>query len=169
MARRLYLLRHAKSSWDDPALDDHDRPLAPRGRKAAGRMARWIEEHELRPELAVCSTAVRARQTLELVLAALGEPEISYEEGLYHGWTDELLARIRALDDTTPSVLLVGHNPALQNLCLLLAAPSPERDRIAVKLPTGALVGLELDAASWTGVEEGRAEIDLLVLPRELA
>src|SRR5262245_58947371 len=119
--RRLYVLRHAKSSWADPELADHERPLAPRGRKACRRLAAWIGEHDVRPELVVCSTAARARRTVELVLRALGDPEVTFDEGVYHGWTDDLLARVRALDDTCESAMLVGHNPALQNLCLLLA------------------------------------------------
>ena len=167
--RTLYLLRHAKSSWDDAALADHERPLAPRGRKAGRHLARWIDEHEVRPQLVVCSNALRARQTLELVLQALGEPPVSLEDALYHGWTDELLERVRALDDADEAVLLVGHNPPLQNLCLLLAAPSLERDRIASKLPTGALVGLALDVPSWADVGEAQARVTALVLPRELA
>jgi phosphohistidine phosphatase len=166
---RLTILRHAKSSWDDPDLADHERPLAPRGRKAGRRLAEWIDEHDLRPELVVCSSAVRARQTLELVLPALGDPDVTYEDGVYHGWTDDLLARVRALGNDTGSALVVGHNPALQNLCLLLAVPSPERERIAEKLPTGALVSFEIDAASWADVGEGEARVVDLVLPRELA
>ena len=73
--KRLWLLRHAKSSWDDPGLADHDRPLAPRGRKAGKRMRRWAAEHDVRPDLVLCSTAVRAQATLELVAPALGAPD----------------------------------------------------------------------------------------------
>src|SRR5262249_36106576 len=81
--KRLFLLRHAKSAWDDPALRDRDRPLAPRGRKAAKRIARWTRKHDVRPQLVVCSSAVRARQTLQRMLPGLGEPEVWVEVTLY--------------------------------------------------------------------------------------
>ena len=77
--KTLWLLRHAKSSWDDPGVADHDRPLAPRGRKAAKRMRRWASEHRVQPELVLCSSAVRARATLDLVLPALRSPQVEVE------------------------------------------------------------------------------------------
>ena len=80
--RTLWLLRHAKSSWDDPAVADHERPLAPRGRKAAKRMRRWASEHRVQPEIVLCSSAVRARATLDLVLPALRSPQVEVESRL---------------------------------------------------------------------------------------
>jgi phosphohistidine phosphatase len=77
------MLRHAKSAWDDPALRDCDRPLAPRGRKAAKRVARWAKKHAVNPQLVVCSSAVRAQQTLQRVLPSLGEPDVWVEVTLY--------------------------------------------------------------------------------------
>lgn len=166
--KRLHVLRHAKSSWDDPRLSDRDRPLAPRGRKAARRLARWLDEHELRPDLVLCSPALRATQTLERIATELGSPEVVVEEGLYHASAAELIEQARRLPDSIDGALLVGHNPGLADLCLLLARPSAERDRVAGNLPTGALVTLELDAVSWTALEPGCAELTRLVLPREL-
>jgi phosphohistidine phosphatase len=163
----LHLLRHAKSSWDDPALDDRARPLSPRGRKAAARLARWLDGHDVRPQLVLCSPAVRATSTLDLVLAALGSPEASVEEALYLAPVDVLLARARSLPETLPGALLVGHNPGLAELCLL-ARPGPERDRVlADGLPTGALVTLVLDGP-WHALAPGGAGLVRLVLPREL-
>ena len=95
--KRLWLLRHAKSSWDEPGLADHDRPLAPRGGKAGGRIRAWAADHDVRPDLVLCSTAVRARATLELVVDALGSPVIEFEDGLYHAWETDLLARLQAV------------------------------------------------------------------------
>ena len=166
--KRLHVLRHAKSSWDDPGLPDRDRPLAPRGRKAAQRLARWLEEHEVRPGLVLCSPALRATQTLERVLVELGSPEVVVEEGLYHASGAELHDRVRLLPDTIDDAVLVGHNPGLADLCLLLAKPGPRRDRIAGNLPTGALATLDLDVGSWAALEPGRAELTRLLLPREL-
>lgn len=161
--KRLHLLRHAKSSWDDLAVDDHERPLAPRGRKAAAAMAMWLAEHEVRPQLVLCSTATRTRQTLGRLLPALGDPEIAYEDGLYHAGADALLERLRAVPGSTGEVLLVGHNPGLQELAVLLAAPGPQRERIEAKLPTGALVSLDV-----ARLEPGGAEVTAFVAPREL-
>ncbi len=95
--RTLWLLRHAKSSWDDPAVADHERPLAPRGRKAAKRMRRWASEHRVQPEIVLCSSAVRARATLDLVLPALRSPQVEVESRLYHTSADALLERLREL------------------------------------------------------------------------
>ena len=85
-------------------------------------MAAWLGEHGVRPQLVLCSTAVRARQTLERVLPALGDPEVVYEDGLYHVPADLLLERLRALPDRVGQAMLVGHNPGLQELALELAA-----------------------------------------------
>ena len=167
--RRVHLLRHAKSSWDDAALDDHERPLAPRGLKAAASIARWIEEHDdVRPELVLCSSAVRARETLAQVEDALGSPRIEIEDGLYAASADELVRRLGQLSPEMREVLLVGHNPGLADLCLLLARPSTESERIAEKLPTGALVTLET-RSDWAALQPECATIVHLVLPRELS
>ena len=165
--RRIHLLRHAKSSWDDPTLGDFDRPLAPRGVKAAARMARWIRESDVRPELVLCSSAVRARETLVRVRDALGSPPIELEDGLYAASGDSLGNRLRQVSNDVGDVMLVGHNPGLADLCLLLARPSPEKDRIAEKLPTGALVTLET-SSTWAELGPECATIVQRVLPREL-
>ena len=105
--KRVYLLRHAKSAWDDPTLRDRDRPLAPRGRKAAKRMGRWARKHDVRPQLVVCSSAVRARETLQRMLPALGEPEVWVEVTLYAASADTLLERIGAFPDEVDDAMLV--------------------------------------------------------------
>jgi phosphohistidine phosphatase len=167
MTKRLHLLRHAKSSWDDPRLDDHERPLAPRGRSAGLRVAAWVTERGPHPELVLCSTAVRAQQTLELLLTPLGDPPVAFEAALYHATTDILLQRVHVLEPELDDVLLVGHNPGLQDLVLLVSAPSPERDVVAAKLPTGALVTIELDTG-WSAVAAGGGRITAIVRPRLL-
>jgi phosphohistidine phosphatase len=166
--KRLFLLRHAKSAWDDPTLRDRDRPLAPRGRKAAKRVGRWARSHDVRPQLVVCSSAVRARQTLERVLPGLGEPAVWIEVTLYAAAAETLLARVRALSEEVEAAMLVGHNPGLMDLALLLAAPGPNRNRVRSNLPTGALVELELDAGRWAEVEPREARMTRFVVPREL-
>jgi phosphohistidine phosphatase len=166
--KRLHLLRHAKSSWEAPGLDDRDRPLAPRGRKAARRLARWIAEHDVTPELVVCSPALRARETLDPLVDALGAPRVVIDERLYHASAAGLLDRVRELASPLEEVLLVGHNPALADLSIVLARPGPLRDRVASKLPTGALVTLETDVPRWSAVAPETANLVGLVLPREL-
>ena len=166
--KRLRLLRHAKSSWDEPGLDDRERPLAPRGRKATRRLARWITEHDVHPGLVVCSPAVRARETLDPLLDALGSPEVEADERLYHASAAELLDRVRELGDELDDVLLVGHNPGFADLSLMLARPSTHRDRVAEKLPTGALVTLDASVERWSEVGPDTADLVDLVLPREL-
>lgn len=161
----LLLLRHAKSSWDDPGLADAERPLAPRGRKAARRLARSMDRERLRPELVLCSPARRARETLEAILPALGSPDVAFEEALYRADAGELLARLRRVPSAVGSAMLVGHNPALQELVLLLAAEGPERRRVEQKLPTGALAVLAVPA--WAGLRPGSGSLERLVLPRE--
>src|SRR6476619_4579368 len=104
----LYLLRHAKSSWDDPTLSDRDRPLAPRGRRDAKRIAQHLVRLGIEPELVLCSSALRTRETLELVRPALGPtPTISLEAALYAASCDVLLERIRAVPEAVDSVMLI--------------------------------------------------------------
>jgi phosphohistidine phosphatase len=160
--KRVWLLRHTKSSWDDPRLADHDRPLAPRGRKAAKRIARWASDNEVRPELVLCSTALRARATLDLILAGLGGPEAEIEGGLYHASAADLLGRLRGVQESVTEVLLVGHNPALHELACVLAPPGPEA------FPTGALAELRLAIGTWPELCAGCAQLTRFVVPRSL-
>jgi phosphohistidine phosphatase len=164
----LHVLRHAKSSWDEPGLADADRPLAPRGRRAARRIGQRLREAGIRPGLVLCSPAVRARETVELLGDALAGVDVAVEEALYGADADELEERLRRLPDTVAEALLVGHNPALQSLVLGLARPGELRDRAAQKLPTAALATLALDGA-WAELDEGGATLTALVLPRELS
>ena len=160
--KRVWLLRHAKSSWDDPDLADHDRPLAPRGRKAAARLAQWLHDNEVRPGLVLCSTALRAKTTLDLVLTAIGRPHVVVEAGLYHAPAADLLQRLRTLPPDLAGVLLVGHNPGLHDLASLLAPPGPDA------FPTGALTQLRLEIGDWPAAAPGSANAEWLVVPRSL-
>ena len=169
--RHLWLLRHAKSSWDDPNLDDHDRPLAPRGERAAAAMATHLRRAEVRPQLVLCSSALLARRTLGIVLTSLGDRvalEIEIDPELYTFDADVLLHRLRSVSDDVGSLLLVGHNPAVQELALGVAAGGASRDRVVAKLPTAALVTIALPDDPWTRLGENDAEIDGLVVPRDL-
>jgi phosphohistidine phosphatase len=163
--KRLYLLRHAKSSWDEPSPPDAERPLAPRGRKAAKRIAGYAEREGIRPDLVICSPALRARQTLERVAPALGEPEVAFDERLYGASEGQLLARLREVPASVGTVLLLGHNPGIaQLLALLVGAGQP----VPAEVPTGALASLSFDAAGWWELGPGTGSLDAFVVPREL-
>ena len=169
--RHLWLLRHAKSSWDDPDLDDHDRPLAPRGERAAAAMALHLGSADVRPQLVLCSSALRARRTLGIVLSSLGDRGalgIAIDPELYTFDAEVLLERLRSIPDNVRSLLFVGHNPAMQELALLVAAGGASHDRVAAKLPTGALVTIAIPDDAWTKLGESDAEIEGLVVPRDL-
>ncbi len=166
--KTLHLLRHAKSSWDDPSLDDHDRPLATRGRKAAGLVASHIARQGISIDRILCSSAVRARQTLELVLPVLDGPlDIRIGPELYTAGADELLRLLRAVNEDASGVLVVGHNPALQDLTERLAGDGePQaRQELRRKFPTAVLATLTTGGA-WSEMGPGKAYLESLFIPR---
>jgi phosphohistidine phosphatase len=163
-AKRLFLLRHAKSSWDDPQLADRDRPLAPRGRKAAESMAEHLRREEIRPSLVLCSSALRTRQTLDLVAPG---GEVRIEDELYGVIEDELVERLQRVAADVASTMVIGHNPALQRLALTLASSGAELGRIERKFPTGALATLTF-AGDWRALRPRCAELVAFVRPKEL-
>jgi len=168
--RTLYLLRHAKSSWDDAALADHDRPLAPRGLRAGATIARHLREQGIAPDLVLCSSALRTRQTLELVAEGFGTdaaPEVVIESGLYEASAEDLLARVRRVPDGIGSVMLIGHQPAIQDLALALVSSASDRERLGGKFPTAALATLAVPGA-WRDFATGSARLESMVKPREL-
>ena len=162
--KRLFLLRHAKSSWDDADLADRDRPLAPRGRRAAGVMARHLRDEEISPSLVLCSPARRTRETLEAV-----DPsgEVRIEDELYGASEAELLERLRRVPEAIESVMLIGHNPAIQALALGLASRGERLEDVERKFPTGALATLTVPGA-WTELGPDSAELAAFVKPKEL-
>jgi phosphohistidine phosphatase len=165
--KTLHLLRHAKSSWDDPMLDDHDRPLAPRGRRAADLVAAHMYGRRIGVDLVLCSSAVRARQTLELVLPVLEAPlNIHIGRALYGVGAAELLRLLRALDENASSVLVVGHNPTLEELTVQLAGDGEPQalQELGRKFPTGALATLTT-SGTWSELAPGAAYLESFVLP----
>jgi phosphohistidine phosphatase len=169
----LSLLRHGKSSWTDPELADAERPLAKRGLKAAPLMGALMEREALKPDLVLCSPAVRARETLKLVLDEIeGEPPlIEFPEELYPGSPTAMLERLRAVGKEHRHVLVVGHNPGLHALALDLVGKG-ERGLIAElakKFPTAAIAVLRVPGDRWSGLKRGAARLDRFVKPRTLA
>jgi phosphohistidine phosphatase len=167
--KRLWLLRHAKSSWDDPGLADPDRPLAPRGRRAGELLAAWLAASDVRPAVVLCSSSLRTRQTLAAILPALGDAlEIRIERELYGAGAAQLLERLRGVPNGVPSAMLIAHNPGIQDLGLALAAGGPALAALGEKFPTGALATLELDVERWRDLGHGTATATTLVTPRSL-
>lgn len=167
--RTLNLLRHAKSSWDDPTLPDRERPLAPRGRRDAKRIAKHLVRLGIEPELVLCSSAERTRETLELLRPALGgDPSVMVEDELYAASAAELLERVRLVPESTASVMLIGHNPGMQQLAVALASAGAELERLKAKFPTAALATLTLEGRAWSGLRYADAVLAGYVVPKEL-
>jgi len=159
----LYLLRHAKAETQG-AGGDQERKLAEAGVRDAKTMAAAMAEARIAPELVLCSGSARTRQTLELVLPALKPaPRIVYEDGLYLADAKHLLARLRHVPEDTRRVLLVGHNPGLQELAVLLSdQPSgPLMAQLAQGLPTSALASFDLPLP-WRELATGTAHLRAL-------
>ena len=167
----LLLLRHAKSRWDEPGAEDHERGLTPRGRKAATRMGRLLRTQGLLPDLVLCSTAVRARRTAERILAALDPaPPLEELRTLYLATPSRLLETVRRQAQGCNRLLVVGHNPGLHSLAVrLVGAGDPEqRALLEGNLPTAALVHVLFEAGSWSGVAETQGRLAGYWRPREM-
>jgi len=169
--KTVYLLRHAKSSWDQPNLDDYQRPLAPRGLKAAPRLGRYMAKEQLIPQRVLCSGARRAQESWELVSDALDVTvPVTILPEIYHGSTGTLKGLIQKLPDTENSVLLVGHNPTFHHLALSLAGSGEETalQRLHFKYPTGALAILDFSVQLWREVREGSGHLRDFIRPKGL-
>jgi phosphohistidine phosphatase len=169
--RHLYLLRHAKSSWDDPSLADANRPLAPRGVKALGRMRKYLRTAKIRPDLVICSPARRTRQTLTEIEPALGrDVTVRIEPQVYGGGAGALVELVGHSPDSASSIMLIGHNPSLQDLAVSLAAEGDEAllARLSGEFPTGALAVIGIRLEAWRDIDDGRGTLEELVLPRDL-
>jgi phosphohistidine phosphatase len=160
--RRLLLLRHAKSSWDDPDLSDHDRPLAPRGRRAAKLIGSHLREKRIGISLVLCSSARRARETAEL---AELDGELLIEHELYGASPSQLLDRLRRVPEDAEVVILVGHNPTMQELAIELSGYSGEL--AGRKFPTAALATFSIEG-SWRELDPLRTRLVSFITPREL-
>jgi len=167
--RRLWLLRHAKAAPIE-AGDDRERPLTGKGERAVREVGAWAAERRLQPDLVLCSTAVRTRQTATLLLPFLaGKPEVAYEAGLYLADVPALLERLRQVPDARQGVMVIGHNPGLHALgvMLLKSGGSALSRRLILAMPTGTLAGFTLDVP-WLGLGRGAGRLETLVGPKDL-
>jgi phosphohistidine phosphatase len=167
----LLLLRHAKSRWDEPGTQDHERELAPRGELAATRMGQLIREQGLRPDLVLCSTAQRAVATWRLAVAGLGDaPPLRYDDQLYLASPDRILDVVVKRGAGTARVLVVGHDPGMHHLAVKLAVTGERalRAALATKFPTAGLALIVSAASSWSDLAAMGGELRGFWRPRQL-
>lgn len=171
--RQLILLRHAKSSWDDPSLPDHARPLNARGRRAAQAMAAAMRDLGLSPDVVFVSSARRTLQTLEAISPFADSPLVEPMDDIYLASWPRLLEVLRRAPETARSVMLIGHNPGLQDLALALAGPAgmatgpAAARRMAEAFPTCALAEFAI-ASPWQGLAEGGGRLVRFMVPTDL-
>jgi phosphohistidine phosphatase len=160
--KRLILLRHAKSSWDDPRLADFDRPLNERGLRAAPLVGRFLRRQKIKPDLILSSPAERARQTAALVSeAARLDAPTRYDERIYEATAARLSEVVSQTEDDAAELMLVGHNPGMEELLALLTGEGRP-------MPTAALARISLDIEKWSRLREGAGRLELHVRPKEL-
>ena len=160
--KTLFLLRHAKSSWKDESLPDFERPLNRRGKHAAERIGRYLKHEVIVPELVLSSPALRARETIERVAkAATWTPEVLFDQRIYEAGGLRLLDVVSQIENERKTALLVGHNPGIQELLMLLTGESK-------KVPTAALLKIELKSSKWSTAADKRAKLAWLIKPRDL-
>ena len=169
--KTLTVMRHAKSSWDDLHLNDFDRPLNDRGRKAARAMGKELKHHGFKFDLVVASPAARVRETLDELAKGYGQSlDVQFQPWIYEASVSRLVREVGELPDESDAPLLVGHNPGLHELLVELTRDDREklRHRIVAKLPTAALASVRFPAERWGDIEPGSGEIAELILPKEL-
>ncbi|HUG63503.1 MAG TPA: histidine phosphatase family protein [Methylomirabilota bacterium] len=168
---RLLLLRHAKSSWDDAGAPDYERPLNLRGRSAAPMMGRHMADHALRPDRVLCSAARRTRETFAGIVPYLsGDFDAMFLRAIYQAGDDAYPSLIRRHGGAAQTLLLIGHNPAIQSAALrLIGRGNPDiRGMIADKFPTAGLAVIDFDFEDWSLMEAGSGRVVAFFRPREL-
>ncbi|HEX6218263.1 MAG TPA: histidine phosphatase family protein [Sphingomicrobium sp.] len=169
--KQLAILRHAKSDWGNPGLTDFDRPLNKRGRKAAKKVGRELNQRGLAFDLVVSSPATRARETVERFCLGFEHPlSVQFEPAIYLASTGALLGVINALPEETGTVLIVGHNPGFHDIVLRLTREDSNgfRHKVGANYPTGAFALIDFPAGKWADVTPASGEIRQVIFPREL-
>lgn len=166
MTLRLILTRHAKSSWADPAMEDHERPLNRRGEKSARAVGKWLKKRGYVPEVALVSSSKRTRQTWALVSKAFEPtPEVLFRDELYHAEPNAMMDELRKAP--APSVMMVGHNPGTAFFAQGLVATLPGDARFE-RFPTTATAVIDFDLEDWGGVAWNSGRVTDLVFARDL-
>ena len=168
----LGLFRHAKSDWQDPRARDFDRPLNERGRKGAAIMGRHVREHGVRWERMISSPAIRCAETIEIACQAAGQPvAVNWDRRIYLASSVTLADLLREQGGDPASILMVGHNPGLEDLIFDLVpddGSSPLRDVVEEKFPTASFAVLELDIDRWEDLKDRCGRLVHLTRPRDL-
>ncbi|MFN0219773.1 MAG: SixA phosphatase family protein [Hyphomicrobium sp.] len=169
----LALLRHAKSSWEEPGLDDFDRPLNARGEATAPLMGAALGNLGFDPDLVICSPSQRTRQTLDRAspMFVRGKPRIVFDERLYLASAGDLLGIVRETAPGPTYVLVIGHNPGLHTLAVNLAGTgsAAELGRMTDKFPTAALALLTFEATKWSDISPGDGRLETFITPKSLS
>lgn len=165
--KQILLMRHAKSSWEQPDLKDYDRPLADRGLHDAPMMGKFMRDSKHKPGWVISSPAQRAKETtmLSMEAAKVNEENISWSEDLYFGSVRDYVAAIQSTSDEYERVLLVGHNPLMESTAGILAG---SEQKAALRMPTAALVCLESFAGSWKNITPDTCQIKWMMIPKIL-
>ena len=169
--RQLYLMRHAKSSWDNPKMSDFERPLNPRGKRASKFMGTFMFENNMSPDLVLCSAAQRTKETFERLMPQLDKkPEVKFLKILYEGAVSDYLNEITSKGTKHQSMLVIGHSPIIQLLAINLIKNTECKDysRVAHHFPTAALANIKLNIKSWSELELRSGTLLGYYLPREL-
>lgn len=169
--RRLLVVRHAKSAWDRPGLDDYDRPLAPRGRRAAAALGVYLADEGLVPDLVLCSGAKRAHDTWRWIGRQIeAEPALRLERALYMAPTETIRALVAAADDAARTLAVIGHEGSVDLFARRLArgGEPAAMKRLAEGFPTAALAVLALDLERWRDLAPGAARLERFVRPKDL-
>ncbi|MCC0080443.1 MAG: histidine phosphatase family protein [Rhodobacter sp.] len=166
MSKRLILTRHAKSSWDDPTMADHDRPLNDRGKAASADLGEWLASRGYVPEEVLCSDALRTRKTWSGIAPALpGSPILTLKPALYHAGPDVMLAVLKHA--TADTVMMIGHNPGIAEFAERIVAQPPMTAEFR-RYPTGATLVASFEIDSWTDIAWGQGATRDFIVPREL-
>ena len=171
--KTLYLFRHAKSDWSNPSLDDFDRPLASRGIKAGTLMGRVLHDRGKEPGLVLCSAAKRALETWNLLQSQMGgQIPVKVMRSLYLAPPSKILSTLQRVQESVPSVMVIGHNPGFEHLAFVLSGPSSKPKalrKLREKYPTAALAEIEFDAKSWSTVGNGPGRLVQFMTPKDIS
>lgn len=162
MTLRLILMRHAKSSWDDPRQADHDRPLNKRGRRSADALGDWLRDKGYLPDQALSSSSARTQETFERLRVNC---PVHYQSSLYHAGPAAMMDALQQAQGQT--VLMLGHNPGIAEFAARLVTHSPDHNRFH-DFPTCATLVADFSTSAWSGIRFGFANPIEFVIPREL-
>ena len=169
--KTIFLLRHAKSSWQNHNLDDFDRPLSDRGIKACKKIGKYLKKKNISPDIVYCSTAVRAKQTWELVNRIVEKKEnVLFKKNLYMSDLSNFIEIIKKTKKKFKSLMIVSHNPGIEYLALELSKDKNNEvyKKIYNKYPTGALVIIKYNIDKWNKVDLKKGSLYKFIKPKEL-